>query len=135
MGLIKSHAAQTIEEKNGKPTVCGVVFQSKGVPVGDFRKAWATACKKAGLSRRLFHDLHRTASRNLIAAGVPQAVAMKITATGQIRCSDDVPLLGHLRLDEPDNDHDDGATDSAASNAGKNRGQVERTRRPSASAT
>jgi integrase len=31
------------------------------------------------VGHRLYHDFRRTASRNLVAAGVPQAVAMKIT--------------------------------------------------------
>ena len=53
--------------------------QPLGEPIGDIRKAWATACKLANVDHRLFHDLRRTASRNMLAAGVPQAVAMKIT--------------------------------------------------------
>jgi integrase len=75
----RRRAAQTIEDKVGNQRFAEFVFHHNGLPVGDFRKAWATACKKAGVPNRLFHDLRRTASRNLIAAGVPQAVAMKIT--------------------------------------------------------
>ena len=46
---------------------------------GDFRKAWATACRKAGCPGMLKHDFRRTAVRNLETAGVPRSVAMKIT--------------------------------------------------------
>ena len=53
-------------------------------PVTLFTGQWAdlpfdTACEKAKLKGKLFHDLRRTAVRDLIRAGVPQAVAMKIT--------------------------------------------------------
>ena len=44
--------------------------------IGSFRKAWSTACKKAGLAGRIRHDFRRTAVRNLERAGVPRSAAM-----------------------------------------------------------
>lgn len=56
-----------------------VFTRERGSPVGSFRKAWASLCERAGVPGLLFHDLRRSAVRNLERAGVPRSVAMKIT--------------------------------------------------------
>ena len=55
------------------------VCECKGKQLGLFRKSWASATKRAGLEGLLFHDLRRSAIRNMIAAGIPEQTAMKIT--------------------------------------------------------
>jgi integrase len=67
------------ETANGTAELSPLVFHEQGQPVGEFRKSWASACKTAKCPGRLFHDLRRTAIRNMVQAGVPQSVAMAIS--------------------------------------------------------
>jgi integrase len=52
------------------------LFHKEGKPIGSFRKAWASACKRAGIAGKIPHDFRRTAVRNLERAGVPRSAAM-----------------------------------------------------------
>lgn len=70
--------ARQFETPNGT-SLAPLVFHIDGRPVGDFRKAWATACRAAGVPGLRFHDLRRSGIRNLVRAGVGQAVAMSIS--------------------------------------------------------
>jgi integrase len=55
------------------------VFNRSGKPITDFRTAWAVATKAAGVPDLIFHDLRRTAVKNMRDSGVPQVVRMAIS--------------------------------------------------------
>ena len=101
--------ATIIERRRAARYVHGVltnfVFHRGGTPVAEFRKSWARACVEAKLgamvcpkcgeegetqkccacnkrrmySGKIFHDFRRTAVRDMIRAGVPQNIAMRIS--------------------------------------------------------
>jgi len=55
-----------------------VFTRATGAPIRSFNKAWATACRAAGVPGRVLHDFRRTAVRNLLRAGVAERVAMQM---------------------------------------------------------
>jgi integrase len=72
--------AREYRREDGTTGLSEFVFHAgDGRAIVDFKRSWATACAKAGCPGKLFHDLRRTAVRDMIRAGVPQSVAMRIS--------------------------------------------------------
>jgi Phage integrase family len=93
---LRGELAEIVQRaKDKRKPECPFVFHDKGQPIGDFRKAWQNACVSVGLGhfkkigeRRtatkvyhglLIHDLRRSAVRNMVAAGIPEKVAMVLS--------------------------------------------------------
>lgn len=81
--VLDGELTEIIERRKQQRIICDTmtefVFHRDGQPVQDFRKAWASASKKAGVEGKLFHDFRRTAVRDMVRSGVPQSVAMRIS--------------------------------------------------------
>lgn len=83
----KEYAAEQARRKaarsfrsNGTTQLSEFIFhRGDGQQIQEFRKSWKTACTNAGCGNMHFHDLRRSAARDLIRSGVAQSVAMKIT--------------------------------------------------------
>jgi integrase len=77
--LLEARRDQTraLEREQGR--VIPHVFHRDGARIKSMRTAWDAACRRAGVPDAIFHDLRRTAVRNLERAGVPRSVAMKLT--------------------------------------------------------
>jgi integrase len=72
-------AAREYKTRDRVTRLSDYVFHRRGKRIVDFKKAWVKACEEAKVPGGLFHDLRRTAVRNMVRASVPQSVAMAIS--------------------------------------------------------
>jgi integrase len=70
---------QKAERDEKYPALEWLFHDGTGKRLKTFAKAWASAHKRAGLDKRLFHDLRRSAIRNMVRAGIPEKLAMAIS--------------------------------------------------------
>jgi integrase len=63
--------------KGKAPEEC-LFTRANGTPVRDFRRSWRKACAEAGVPELHFHDLRRTAARNMRRGHISERVAMEI---------------------------------------------------------
>lgn len=77
-GEMKDALVAAFTLRNDSYPDCDLVFHREGSKIVDFRKAWATACKMAEVNGLHFHDLRRSAVRNMDRAGIPRATIRRI---------------------------------------------------------
>jgi len=77
--IARALATRRQEAKRSKEFPSPWLFHDeRGLPILSFYKAWSAACARANVPGQLFHDLRRSAVRNMERAGIPRSVAMKI---------------------------------------------------------
>jgi integrase len=80
VGVIERRKTARPFNTNGTTGLSEYVFhRGDGLPILEFRKSWKSATRAAGVGNLLPHDLRRSGCSDMIRAGVPQSVAMKIS--------------------------------------------------------
>jgi integrase len=108
-GLLRDHLDRVgaLEQAIGRlvpflfPHFTGGRRHQAGDQRSDWRKAWVTACTKAGVPGTLRHDMRRSAVRNMVTVqGIPEHVAMKITGHETRRVFDAYNIVSPAELQD-----------------------------------
>lgn len=104
---ITAHLRRVLEEQRAQrykvnPTLTPLFFRyggpRKGQRIRNPDKAWRRTRERAGLPDLTIHDFRRTAVRNLVHAGVPDVVAMKMTGHRTRSVFDRYAIVDHGAL-------------------------------------
>ncbi len=77
------------EERKTRAVISPYVFSNRnGSPVGSIKKAWKTACKRAGVENARIHDIRHKAITDMSKAGVPLAKIKKAVGHSQVQTTD-----------------------------------------------
>lgn len=76
--VLRAWRRATSELERSRGIIVRHVCHRDGQPIRDHYDAWRSACERAGVPGLLLHDLRRSAARNYVRSGVPEAVVMRV---------------------------------------------------------
>jgi integrase len=98
--LLTEQRTRTNRVERERDMICPYVFHRGGEPIRSSYTAWLGATERAGLAGAWFHDLRRTAVRNLERAGGSRSDAMDLTGHKTESIYDRYSIVDSVRLEE-----------------------------------